>query len=1133
MLRISGLRLISEKWAVCSAQIQSLIVDGQNDPSGKLLQSARGFLRDVDLERVVKEADDALELLYFMQRVDYPKGSKLEMNASEWLQRNSDTFDIPQLQLMCQYAIEKEQRVTTTTSSLATASSNAVQSTSVPQLLGVRRPPHIFAVELWHRTIIQRSWFRARTQEWISKLDLGALLTFAKVASWSWDAAASQSLRTKSDDSQSTAEDNVPTNSMSWNDRNDTVFLKKALLERGAALLLDTVSTTTTTTTRSVIKPSAVPLTPTTIAELTQYVLPGTLEDLQVYGQTFAQTQLFACLDAHLLRLSKKDAVRLVTAIASMPSLREHGYSATRIVLSLVRTFEATISTATEDGRLASSDSAVSLLASGTLLGVAALKVLQSADRGARSASAATDNLATEHPPLLRGITSLCSAMSCTFCLPESLDESSLTPEDQEQLIAFSTLIAGIQSINGDTTLSKTLQSTCVELGASLPLQLMIASSLFDSETVDDVWVKWCRKSVVGDKVQAVTPSSAKCAIRALATIFLGDDSSVMGRESSPFSWLQPGSIALQHSILMIHFCTQQILDARHTFPPSVADLCSIMFVQSALEEKQTIAHDGASLSSGSHHKSHQKALTEQLIQRIAHSSKFSTVAAISSWQWNFDMTRMVVHSVAAAECGHMLQSYTNIMDQLHRVVQQELSDVQRDVQNRGRRTIDHGVASPSRAGGRTVGACAGLLIALSDAQFSKTQLARNVLQMIVLMAPQATAAELARCLTILPIVNMRDIHAACTFMRELRDRDPLSHACVVEAGDAARRLRMTQHFQQCRVSERVTSLLIQAPPSNHSNPSEMVTKYLSLEMFSVLICACTIDEQRRFFLLAQSTAVPDPSDIGSVHVDTKKKSTPSKRKSASSASTTVMSAATTRSIASEYLAGLPSFLASRPSTALMMLACPECPLPFLHCISDFLKAAKPLSPDDADSSAFLAAVSSVDEMIAKQIPKAAVSTPSSGSRDISSNTGGSTSYDKNFLDNLFTELTVFGTEVVLQLDESSLMHVIAASGRVGTLPNRYFRVMGRRITPLADTMTAENALSCLELYAKYNIRDDRVVKALLSRCIFTMGMIGGSVDLSSRLRRVNATFPHWSQGAHQALQKYSAFKARRERRME
>lgn len=1156
MFRWTTLRLISEKWAVCSAQLQSLIVDGQNDASGKIMQSARGFLRDVDLERVIVETDDALDLLYYMQRVDYPKGSKLETNASEWLQRHSDTFDVSQLGLMCQYAMEKEQRNSTSAAPAPQTSGGGVAGAGGNELLGVRRPPHIAAIGLWYRTVIQRSWFRARIQEWVNKLDLGGLVAFAKVISWSWEAAAAQARRAGGGGRSGTGGD-IGEHQQTSSAGEDTSYIQRIVCIRSAALLRETVVASTSAKKKHssslgstpllfVVRDGVHPVTLSSICEMAQYVLPTSAAE--ACNET---GDIFLYIDAHIRRLSSKDATKLAQSIASASLVST--FASSRVIMSLMGHFALRVATTPTSP---AEESGNSLLSSGTLLGQSALKVLQ----GIASGSSSQEENHSEQVRFESGLESHCTILA-QKCLPPSLVEAELTPDAQEGLLHFVSLLVGVQECLGrPLAVIATLQPYCKEHGASVPLQMLVASYLQLNEEVGTLWAAWCGESSIvatPNDEKAIdkkghnfypSPAGAKCAIRALALVFLRDDSTAFGHSQTHHPWLKPGSAALQRSMRAIHLCALSILEHHpHAAAPAMVDLCSLMYVQTTLEERNTISvvgaigegggdgHVAATDRGGS--SSHRRGVVEQLLQRIAHSSKFSfsstagtaggtassalSQPSVSSLSWNMDVARMVIHSAAASSCGMVLQSYPTVMEMLHRVFQEEVEDVQRSLNRRPvkKEGVDVGRHLVKRRKGLTVGSCSALLLALSDAQLTNTAMARNVVQIVVLRAPWASAEELARCLTVLPIVNMRDIHAACTLMRELREREPLPFLCVVEAADAARRLRIAQHFQQCKVSERVTDLRLPAKPMVGQPPShtpdrkekeeEGAGQYLPLEMFSVLVSACTVDEQRRLFTLAQNSFV---SGASVAEQPNSPKSPPSKKTRVSP------QAAQQTSIASAYLAVLPSFLLSRPTTALMLLACPECPPPFLQCVGEFLKTALPLPSDDVDSSSFLASIASVDEMLSKL--------------KLSDSSSAERTAQVECLSQLFTDLVVFGTEAVLRLDESSLALVVAAATRVHALPNRIFRVLGRRIGSIADGMTPENALNCLDLYATYKIRDDRVVKALLTRCIFTIGMIGGSIDLSARLRRVCEAYPHWSHGASQALQKYGTIKARRERRM-
>ncbi|SCU72309.1 uncharacterized protein TEOVI_000388500 [Trypanosoma equiperdum] len=73
-------------------------------------------------------------------------------------------------------------------------------------------------------------------------------------------------------------------------------------------------------------------------------------------------------------------------------------------------------------------------------------------------------------------------------------------------------------------------------------------------------------------------------------------------------------------------------------------------------------------------------------------------------------------------------------------------------------------------------------------------------------------------------------------------------------------------------------------------------------------------------------------------------------------------------------------------------------------------------------------------------------------------------------------------TSALQAMDENMLMRTLEAVRRAPELPNVFFRVVGRCVLRLANSMTADNAIQWLELYVKHSIRDDSVGKALLSK---------------------------------------------------
>jgi hypothetical protein len=75
-----------------------------------------------------------------------------------------------------------------------------------------------------------------------------------------------------------------------------------------------------------------------------------------------------------------------------------------------------------------------------------------------------------------------------------------------------------------------------------------------------------------------------------------------------------------------------------------------------------------------------------------------------------------------------------------------------------------------------------------------------------------------------------------------------------------------------------------------------------------------------------------------------------------------------------------------------------------------------------------------------------------------------------------------------------------------------FFRLLGRKIFQLSEAMTVDQAVSCLFIYAKNNVRDDRVLKALFQRIGKRQKGVALSNTLASRVKFcISRLGPQWA----------------------
>ncbi|ORC93482.1 uncharacterized protein TM35_000013590 [Trypanosoma theileri] len=84
-------------------------------------------------------------------------------------------------------------------------------------------------------------------------------------------------------------------------------------------------------------------------------------------------------------------------------------------------------------------------------------------------------------------------------------------------------------------------------------------------------------------------------------------------------------------------------------------------------------------------------------------------------------------------------------------------------------------------------------------------------------------------------------------------------------------------------------------------------------------------------------------------------------------------------------------------------------------------------------------------------------------------------------------------------VDENMLMRVLEVALTAPKLPNIFFRVVGKSVLRLANSMAIENALRWLQLYVNCQIRDDSVGKALLAKTRTRSNYAAGITDKTIR----------------------------------
>lgn len=92
-------------WGDVQRQLQIFISNSHTDP--KAINKGRTFLRDFDVLSNVTTIDEGLELLYYMDRLNYPANSRLELNLLSWLADNVGCIYVGHVLDVCRYALEQ------------------------------------------------------------------------------------------------------------------------------------------------------------------------------------------------------------------------------------------------------------------------------------------------------------------------------------------------------------------------------------------------------------------------------------------------------------------------------------------------------------------------------------------------------------------------------------------------------------------------------------------------------------------------------------------------------------------------------------------------------------------------------------------------------------------------------------------------------------------------------------------------------------------------------------------------------------------------------------------------------------------------------------------------------------------
>lgn len=1083
MMRLSRLWAVSAKWSLCSSQLQTFLAESGGDAGSKPLQAARNFLRDTDVSRVVEETDDALELLYYMQRVDYPKQSRLEEAAREWFAEHSHEFQATHLKLVCRYITERAAAI----AKAAAASSAATASSADGFLPTLTKSPHGLATELWSRTLLQGSWLRSRLPQLLESMDLCDTLLLAKVHEWTRDAnKAAQLSPTPSTPSGSGGAALVPPSDFSAVVAVIAARCKSLLghyvvksSRAGGKTQKTDVSVSDTT-----FKLAANPLPVDALLDVVLLVLPHD-----------ANRSVLALLQPHLERLTLEDSSRVVVAALSQP------HTSMILVVDILQHMTV------ELGRSALPAALVVQAAVDTTNAV--LSRLNHAKTAKRGDAGSMAGLHGEFDALEKSteqfVTAVVQRLDLTDC-----DEDSVAPFGDTLSSWEKVASCTYRSRPGDLLLEKTKSWA--------PLHFFFACVLGRHEVLLHVFPQL--RGVVG----SLGFSQATHIIHGLRALAIerDDASNCDGAHDRPTSPRCVFSALNLPALTEIVTAASKVLLADR-LSLTAKDAAALLLVVATIDEELQLHAHASGIPK---EERNIERVVDDLVQRLVHSTKLtrsSTHSVMSSGgssttSWTLPLVRTVVLGLSLV--GYAASRQVALAEQIQSVF---LTEWQRHM---SAASYSQPAASSHLGEALTLKQSTSLLVALNDIQLLQGVASRFVIHSVLQSAPQGSVEDVVHCITALSVLNVRDVHVISSLFRELCSRDGVTALQVVRVADAARRLRLVQQFQQSGLTSRVLSLVsaavstrapLEAPDAqapaqkvkqssktkaqatNAAIPSTPFASYLSLEQFSILLAASSAEEQQRLFALLETfrtTVTPDTS-----------------------LSATERTASALLSLREAYESQLSAYLVKHPSVSLMLLGCKECPTGFKTVLSHFVLTAQPLTLDAADPEALLGAVAVIESAVVERKKRREAAASLAPASSVSA-------------EDLFASLCTFGVQAVLQMSEPSLMTMVQTALQLDSVSNSVFRSIGRRIAVLADGLTPENALSCLSLYAKYRVRDDRVVKSLLTRCIFTIGSIGNSPDLSATLRRVCEAYPHWSTSALQALQKYSSVKARRERRM-
>lgn len=963
MLRITcKLLSVSQKWNLFSTQLQSFLADGttEGQPT-KSLQAARNFLRDAEINRVVAEPDDALEFVYYMHRVQYPKNSKLEEAAKEWLQQNSNRFTAKHLGSLCQYAMERQ----------------------------------CSSVELWYRLVLRSEWFRERLPLLLPAMTLEEVVALMRVV-----CNGAQQYNTRHVLSSS---GNIAAVKDAGSVSDDTLHALSAQVLQQCRLLLQKMSTPLAAGGFKLRDPTT-SLRSALLNDIIVLVVP-----IDMHGD-----ELIRLLEPHIASLSLEETVQLAT--------------------SVVTDF---------NGSSPAKASIIAFAVSG------AIQHCRGTTAGALDDCIALLKLVNKHileqtaaradAPLLQHLDKV--ALDLTMAI---LQHESPVAQRGETILEIAKAVASNHSLHRNARLCARITPKCAEASSDAfeqaSLELCVNVYLENDSKAVDALQKCLRESRNATSLQTsaryffngiglALQRFERCA--SLGIDIRSSPSLVAGTPSAEGG-------ALEEVLEATHKAKEVMLQQRLFL--TVGDAASLLFVLAMLSslgaQHQLAPSNGPLLTMED---------VDMLVQRIVHSSKFVRGQNFSASQFSAGVMMNITMALAALRYDARRQP--SLVDLLNECDVTKL--------------VDEDLHSTTT-----------ILVALNEINLQNEPLCKKIVQQMLNLSHTSPTTDVVRTLVAISVLNIRDVHVVSTMLRELERRSDIATLHVVQAADASRRLRMTSQFQASKLSARLVDLTVRAGPNSPKGT-------ISLDHFSVLIGACSSEEQRRLVELLGQTA-----DNNGVTVHKK------------------------------FAATLREYLQSQPSVALLLLSSKECPAEYLRIIHTFLTDPKtaPLKTDAIEAEVFAIAVRTLDAMATERTKS------------------GQCAID---IEATFAALCTFCSGFAPHLSESDMAVVVEAALKLDKVPNAVFRTIGRRIATLASGSTPDNALRFLTLYGKHKVRDDRVVKSLLSRCVETVGVIASSAEMSSKLRKACEMYPYWSQGALTAMQRQTQMKARRERRLE